>query len=538
MSRMTLAQRQERPAAGPQTRGGHGHVRATVPLGPAADFSRVPVSPLPYRDAIQQSFGRHDVSSLHAHTGPDAAARAEVLGAKAFTVGHDVSFGERPTLFTAAHEAAHAIQQRSGVALPGNTGTPGDRHERHADEVASRVVAGRSSEGLLDAYASRAGSPRAGLQLLPQSTHYGRFIDTTYKKLDNGLGVEMLLHFEPNDKANATKIGLVQSIKSSVAGTPIITDPSQESRLVGSGAGAGYRIDRVTPQNNPIYGSPALAPGEDLDKTAPTNAPAGKTPTKDNASYELGHRFDLAGASKEKNAWLHDKPERPARNDTELIFETTALAIEGVHKGTYYGSVKWGFQRNSAGVLAEVPFVGVSQGVPSQNFLAPAAAFNAAKTRGTLIARHDPTQVYKVTASGFDPDFTIAKGTTVSSSGTVGAGPNSIPYAVITVSGTSPVKSGYIKVADIQDKGDGKATVDLPVPEVQIINTIGGVVLNDRVPPYPVGPRLSNGTRVTATGVTQPSPDGKTLTWVAVVDGPNIGAAGYVPATVLLKERR
>lgn len=60
-------------------------------------------------------------------------------------------------LHTAAHEAAHVVQQRGGVALKDGVGAPGDRYEQHADAVADRVVQGRSAEGLLDPLAGSGG---------------------------------------------------------------------------------------------------------------------------------------------------------------------------------------------------------------------------------------------------------------------------------------------------------------------------------------------------------------------------------------------
>jgi hypothetical protein len=45
------------------------------------------------------------------------------------------------------------VQQRAGVQLKGGVGEVGDRYERHADDVADRVVQGKSAESLLDQFA-------------------------------------------------------------------------------------------------------------------------------------------------------------------------------------------------------------------------------------------------------------------------------------------------------------------------------------------------------------------------------------------------
>jgi len=104
---------------------------------------------LPHFHRIQSSFGRHDISQVQAHTDAAAASSAHQMGARAFASGNHIGFAHQPSLHTAAHEAAHVIQQRAGVQLAGGVGTVGDRHERHADAVADAVVAGRSAEPLL-----------------------------------------------------------------------------------------------------------------------------------------------------------------------------------------------------------------------------------------------------------------------------------------------------------------------------------------------------------------------------------------------------
>jgi len=87
---------------------------------------------------------------VRAHVGPAAVAASERLGAAAYTVGDDIAFAGAPNLHTAAHEAAHAVQQRRGVRVPGGVGAGGDAFEAHADEVAGRVVRGESAVDLLD----------------------------------------------------------------------------------------------------------------------------------------------------------------------------------------------------------------------------------------------------------------------------------------------------------------------------------------------------------------------------------------------------
>jgi Domain of unknown function (DUF4157) len=119
---------------------------------------------LPHHDAIQRAFGAHDISHVRAYTGPDVATASQAIGAEAYASGSKIAFADpTPALRTAAHEAAHVIQQQAGVQLSGEVGAAGDRYERHADAVADAVVRGESAEALLDAHAgassTRGGSP-------------------------------------------------------------------------------------------------------------------------------------------------------------------------------------------------------------------------------------------------------------------------------------------------------------------------------------------------------------------------------------------
>jgi len=338
---------------------------------------------------------------------------------------------------------------------------------------------------------------------------------------------------------DARKIGLSQSLQRLSNGTAFTINPTTANRMVGSGPGAGHYLDRVATATNPIYGAANLTGSQTLADTAATNAPRGVTPSTSNASYELGHRFMASGTPRVKNAWLDDTPERAPSPNSSAEFETTALAIEGAQAGTYYGSVKWGYQRNSAGVLSLIPFALVSQAVPSQNFLAPAEAWNRATARGTLVTRDSPTQCYRFASGAFTADYTIPQSVQVSMNGGVGGGDHEYANVTIQGSGSHAGDSTFIRVTSLRDQG-GAATTDLPVPDVYVVDT-SGVELNQDVPgPWRDSDPLPRGTRVMRTPSntrTIADPVTTTLIWVEVVDGALTGHAGYVPTAALRDER-
>jgi hypothetical protein len=121
---------------------------------------------LPYAAQIQRSFGGYDISHVQAHTSAQAQASAAWMGADAYATGNHVVLGAGgQDLHTVAHEAAHVVQQRAGVALSGGVGKAGDPYEQHADAVADRVVRGESAEDLLSQVSGGGASVGGAVQM-------------------------------------------------------------------------------------------------------------------------------------------------------------------------------------------------------------------------------------------------------------------------------------------------------------------------------------------------------------------------------------
>ncbi len=126
---------------------------------------------LPFAETIAQSFGPVHADTVHgirAHTGDHATAAANDIGASAYATGNDVAFAGGADLHTAAHEAAHVVQQQQGVHLKGGVGEAGDPYEQHADAVADRVVRGESAASLLPISAASADPDVVAVQRKPK----------------------------------------------------------------------------------------------------------------------------------------------------------------------------------------------------------------------------------------------------------------------------------------------------------------------------------------------------------------------------------
>jgi Domain of unknown function (DUF4157) len=432
-------------------------VRGAADLGTSDGFG-----PIPHLTAIRRSFGRHDVSQVRAHQGSRAAAAARSIGARAFAAGGHVVFAESPDLHTAAHEAAHVVQQRGGVQLAGNVDMVGDPYERHADAVAARVVRGESAEALLSQMApegrAASGGPWQGVQRAPIKTDYGQFDTTTYQAMgDPGkeYGAEIVLEFDPDKtKVDAKQIGLVQSVRVRLGGKHADLWPTHANRVVPSGIGEGFQIDRQYGDfSNPLYvtGSSALT-----DKLP-------DTPTDPDWGQHGWNYTDATGVRHQK-ARLKDKPNLQGHsNDASQELETAALAVEGTQSGTYMGSVTWGWKVDKKGTFTLLPLTLKSKGDPSDELIAAAKQWNKTFVEGKVETTADPTNVYNP-MSGYSVDFTVAKGTKVRVSDKKIFIHNNTVYSVVEfLEGPEKGNAGLVKVTDLKETG-GTAVLQLPIP--------------------------------------------------------------------------
>lgn len=421
------------------------------------DFTRVALhgtgGDLPFRDRIQAGFGQHDLGDVRAHTGSRAAAAARSIGARAFTAGAQVAFDGRPDLHTAAHEAAHVIQQRAGVS------EATDAHERHADAVADRIVRNEPAQELLDQVAPASGSRGTAMQRLvlqrKEKSKYGEFDTNKYNTLGaagSEYGVEIELTFDPFNWTDAKKIGLTQSVRSALAGKAVAISPSMQKRMVPSGTGEGSQIDRTTAgaYANPLYATGVPGAKDKL----------GDTPTVASWGQHGWNYKDAAGKVQHQTAKLIDTPSLGGHSpNSEQVFETAALAVEGAQAGTYFGSVEWGWRIDGASKFTKLPLKLIGKDAPSKAFSAAVRQWNKWTTLGTIKTTPDPTNVYD---AAYSVAFTVAKDTEV----TMGSGTwieKDVVYNDVTIAaGPDKGKTGRIKTNDMRDVGGGRATIPLP----------------------------------------------------------------------------
>ncbi len=263
--------------------GGTGDVHAAAARGTSGSGGA-----LPHLDAIQTSFGQHDVSSVQAYTGGAAQEASQSMGAEAYATGNKVAFGTTPSLHTAAHEAAHVVQQRSGVSLSGGVGKAGDSYEQHADRVADAVVAGKSAEPVLN---QMAGGGGGGVQ---QSSVQQASVQRDGE--GGGGGAASL----------AAQVGVAQG----------------ELEAFARSQGMGMALDRLN-AGAPVVEAPGGGGGEDIQrKELPGAAPAAQTQAAPSSS---------AGASVQRqgSGGPAVQMQGPTRADAQEITLPTGHTLSG-----------------------------------------------------------------------------------------------------------------------------------------------------------------------------------------------------------------
>ena len=174
------------------------------------------------RGFMEPRFG-HDFGHVRVHADDKAAESARAVGARAFTVGHDVVFGAgqyAPRTSAGrrllAHELTHAVQQHNSRGLPqrlpsqGHTGSD-DPFEREAQQVTEELARGNSVRVRLrpsTPVIQRQGVP-TGIKLAEAKPfgHADLKNDESKKKYRTYLGSTTLMQVTPagNYKGHCTK---------------------------------------------------------------------------------------------------------------------------------------------------------------------------------------------------------------------------------------------------------------------------------------------------------------------------------------------
>lgn len=374
-----------------------------------------------------------DFSNVKVHTDAHADSLNRSLSARAFTLGNDVFFsqgayqpGTESGKHLLAHELTHVVQQGASktnkVQTKLKVGPAGDKYEQEADAVANRVMQvgtassttkfkdegdiqtkrliqrhGLHEEELHRKPLKAENSNKNGgvIQRAPVQSYGGTFTDVRYEGAQGHgqVGAVIDLSFMPNDLIQSPKIGLTQTVKATKDGVVNAGEGREdleqrmqgrkdkdEGRFLDRGAPKDLRKDKHFYQENPIFGmenqpsSDGRTLGGATSRTIKANRLGGEgVDHPDVQAGTYGSRDDRGNVVP---ATLHDEPGRPVGGDLDMSFESAAVVLDGPQKGTYLGSVEWGFKASGNGAPTLYPFKLISKGTPTKAFMKSVKLWN------------------------------------------------------------------------------------------------------------------------------------------------------------------
>ncbi len=226
-------------------------------------------------------------------------------------------------------------------------------------------------------------------------TYGGTFNTNSYKayyqenvgeKQETGVGADIKLTFSPNEAVSkrAKLIGLAQTVKAlkyskeyegQVPFTPEDSPIKKAFKLtkeegdLGRGIDVKDRFDEDSETNtNPLYG---VFNDQDVSTKL--------SDTKPQRGFGVQWKSDLKDAPAE----LYDNPRAALDYPDQAMsmsFEVTALVLEGLLKGSYLGSIEWGWEKpggkGKETKLKPTEITKLTDGVPTDQFLAAAYKWN------------------------------------------------------------------------------------------------------------------------------------------------------------------
>lgn len=531
------------------------HADSTVNEKKADAISAGSGKPLPggLRTSMESYFNT-SLSHVRIHADAQSQASAERLNARAYTLGSNIHLGKESVGASGkahsallAHEVVHTMQQGpvQARAKP-KVGNSDDAFEQQADTLAagySRYVRNPRDQlaiGLRNSTPVRKLSGGGSvIQRSRISTHFGEFEDYKYQDMTDSsgsqVGVEMYMKFHPGNNVRADLIGMTQAAEGQLNSNQI-NQGIYGQRSATRGAGVGHFIDRLEGYPNPIYpttksvvaggsasdladyqttGITALTPAQQTAQAAST----GITGRRYTGWGQHGYRKVVSGSYVTQAAELYDAPAvGGAGANSEQVFETTALAISGSDRGTYYGSVEWGWRKDATGTFSRLPFRLVSQGVPSVNFLTAANIWNVSKASFGYVT----TAATNLLDGSLSPLSAIPANTELTPTGRQGAA-GGVTYIEVTHGGNT----GFVTSTAVRATTIGADTVDLPVPLIHTVsNPLGTrMIYNPAISLLTLS--LPAGTRIRTTRCMVPRGALTNHYEGEIVDGPHTGTHGY-----------
>jgi hypothetical protein len=313
-------------------------------LQAAAGDSGIPLE-RPVRDPLEQRLGVN-LGSVRVHSGSNAAAAAESVDARAYTIGRDVYLGEevsslsqesRRTLLT--HEAIHSVQQ-GGARVPLTdsmpVSNPNDAAEREARELAQ-------------------GSPALALRNSMRATSVAPHVQRDIKGNKKWPQGEFVVNFK---KTEGKAAGDKARESGTVTFTPSATAPESDhikfiqiARTFDTTTGKDFDYAGSTEANRNKMETAGdvkknIAPGFFIDHLAATQTPRTKKADPTVPAFYMDTPPVIAANKEGKRRGKTIAP--AALGDTPgtaipMKFNLVSVA-KAADNGCMYGTVLWGFE--------------------------------------------------------------------------------------------------------------------------------------------------------------------------------------------------
>ena len=307
--------------------------------------------PLDLRRRFEDSLGA-SLSRVRVHTGPESAAAARAVSARAYTVGQDIHFGEghfAPSdasgIHLLAHEVAHTVQnQGAAVQRTGafDVSSPGDAAEVEAERAADAMVAtsGATTVGHAGPAVGRvalSATPTAWLARADMVTNGGTFKVSGYSETDadpgndtaKSVGASIKITFTPAETVTSDKISFVQIMKTLSGTTPYLFENEKARATDAKSTDAGWAVDRLAGRKSANY-------GQNNDGTAGSNT-------------TFGHRKSKTDVV---DATMTDGISLPRPKSTTFSSDATTYALDNTNS-KYLGGIVWGFSTDAAGKVTK-----------------------------------------------------------------------------------------------------------------------------------------------------------------------------------------
>lgn len=319
------------------------------------------------------------LDGVKVHRNSEKPAR---LKAHAYAQGTDIHLGPGQEKHL-PHEAWHVVQQMQG-RVQATMQTKGKVNindnadlEKEADIMGVRALQCSEEEHKKLSNISSSNPLQRKVLQRAVDTAGGTWDTTKYeawgpKRPDYfsplGVGAEIALNFMPGKGSPfGSKIGLIQTVTATKDGVP---DPTGMEAVALNNSGTA--IDRIEGSTSPVYG---------VDNTPLKKAQK----LNDNLNKEGENTYgvrNLIGNNQAAKLW--DMPSSDVSEKALILktFETAAVVLEGKNKGTYLGSVSWGYESPSGKKEPELKPTTLTMssfGTPTQEFQNAAEEWNDAK---------------------------------------------------------------------------------------------------------------------------------------------------------------